>query len=93
MQLYRLCAHVFLMSLASLIAITSNRVSGEKMDIAGVIVIFIISMFVVTYFVCFFADMAEGLLVSVFLEEMLKEEREELQVAPSTIRKLYQDEK
>ena len=63
------------------------------MDIAGVVVILIISMFTVTYFVCFFGDIAEGLLLSVFLEEHLKKEKDDLSEAPDDIEKLYIKEK
>ena len=59
------------------------------MDIAGVVVIIFISMFTVTYFVCFFGDIAEGLLLSVFLEEHLKKEKDSLSEAPEDVEKLY----
>lgn len=59
------------------------------MNIQGVLVILIISMFTVTYFVCFFSDIAEGILLSVFLEEHLKEEHESLAEAPEKVQKLY----
>ena len=81
------------MGLVSVIAIYSSKISDDKMDISGVIVVFLVSMFTVTYFVCFFGDMAEGLLISIYLEEMLKEERDELEAAPKEIQKLYEDEK
>lgn len=82
-------SHVFLAGICSLIAITSNKVSSEKMDIAGVVVIIFISLFTVTYFVCFFGDIAEGLLLSVFLEEHLKKEKDSLSEAPEDVEKLY----
>ena len=59
------------------------------MDIAGVVVIIFISLFTVTYFVCFFGDIAEGLLLSVFLEEHLKKEKDSLSEAPEDVEKLY----
>ena len=75
--------------ICSLIAITTNKVSSDKMDIAGVVVIIFISLFTVTYFVCFFGDIAEGLLLSVFLEEHLKKEKDSLSEAPEDVEKLY----
>lgn len=63
------------------------------MDIAGVAMILVISMFTVTYFICYFGDLAEGILISVFLEEHLKNEYDSLEEAPTIVQKLYQKEK
>lgn len=91
-RLYRLCAHIVLMSIAVLVSAEARKIVDAKMDIAGVLVMFAISMFTITYFIGFYGDIAEGLLVSVFVEEKLSDPNgfiTELSIPPQCVKDVY----
>lgn len=65
-RLYRICAHITLMMMATLIAFGSNKNTYESPGVFGVFFVAIVSLFTVTYFIALHGDLAEGILVSVF---------------------------
>jgi hypothetical protein len=69
MQLYRLSAHIVIMMMATLIAFGANSHinNSSQPNIVGVLFVVIVSLFSVTYFISMHGDLAEGILVSIFI--------------------------
>lgn len=59
------------MMIATLIALAANTHTNNSPNIIGVIFVAIVSLFSVTYFISLHGDLAEGILVSIFVEERL----------------------
>jgi hypothetical protein len=61
------------MMIATLIAFGANSKvnSSSNPNIIGVLFVSIVSLFSVTYFISLHGDLAEGILVSAFIEERL----------------------
>jgi hypothetical protein len=61
------------MMMATLIAFAANAngYSNGSPNIVGVIFVAVVSLFSVTYFISLHGDLAEGILVSIFVEERL----------------------
>lgn len=70
-QLYRLSAHIVIIMLATLIALAWNHHTDQEPTMFGVFFVSLVSLFSATYFISLHADLAEGLLVSTFVEEKL----------------------
>lgn len=70
-QIYRLCAHAVLAGIASFISFQISRQHDGSSTIYGVIFIFVVAMFTVSYFISLHGDIAEGILISIFVEEKL----------------------
>lgn len=64
----RLGAHATLVGVVSFITVFMMEGSGGS-QIMGVVFIMVISLFTVTLFVSFHADVSEGILISMFVEE------------------------
>ena len=57
-RLYRLCAHITIMMIATLIAFSSNKYTDEKPGVVGVFFVALVSLFTVTYFISLHGDLA-----------------------------------
>lgn len=71
-QLYRLSAHVLIMTIATLIAFGGNNHTDYAPNIWGIFFVSVVSLFSVTYFVAFHGDLAEGVYISTIVEERLR---------------------
>lgn len=56
------------MMISTLIAFASNKHTDQHPGIFGVFFVAMVSLFSVTYFISLHADLAEGILISIFLE-------------------------
>lgn len=65
-RLYRICAHITIMMIATLISFGSNKNTNQEPGVFGVFFVAIVSLFTVTYFITLHGDLAEGVLVSIF---------------------------
>jgi hypothetical protein len=54
--------------IATLIALNSNKHTDNNPNLIGIIFVAIVSFFTCTYFIAFYGDLAEGVLISVFVE-------------------------
>lgn len=70
-QLFRISAHGILIAITCAISFLISKQHEGNNTIQGVVFCMLISLFMVTYFISFHADLAEGILVSVFVEEKL----------------------
>lgn len=59
------------MMIATLIALAANQHTDYPPNVVGVFFVSLVSLFSVTYFIGLHGDLAEGILVSVFVEERL----------------------
>jgi len=57
--------------IATLISLSANKHTESYPNIVGVFFVAIVSLFSVTYFISLHGDLAEGILVSIFVEERL----------------------
>jgi len=71
MKLYRLSAHIIIIMIATLISFSANKHTESSPNILGVFFVAVVSLFSVTYFISLHGDLAEGILVSIFVEERL----------------------
>jgi hypothetical protein len=65
-KVFRLAAHLLIVSIVTLIALGSMKTSGSG-DIGGILYIVVISIFTITFFIGLHGDLAEGLLISTFI--------------------------
>ncbi len=64
-----MAAHILIITLVTFISLlTVKSFSGES-DIWGILYIAVVSLFTITFFLGLHADLAEGLLISTFVEE------------------------
>ncbi len=59
-----------------MISIGTMKGSSGEASFFGMAFIIIVSLFTITYFVSFHGDLAEGILVSIFIEEKLSDDSE-----------------
>lgn len=90
-RLFRLAAHALLIFLTAITAIESSRTPSGGSTISGFIFVGIVALFVVTYFISLHADIAEGILTSIFIEEKLTQqdvplERKQLMQPPEIVK-------
>lgn len=71
-RLYRLSAHILIMTIATLIAFGANNHTDIAPRILGILFVSLVSLFSVTYFVAFHGDLAEGIYISTIVEERLR---------------------
>ena len=57
--------------MVTVISIGTMKGSSGEASLMGMIFIMIVSLFTVSYFISFHGDLAEGLLISIFIEEKL----------------------
>ena len=75
--------------LVAVISIGTMKGSSGDASIVGMVFIMIISLFTITYFICLHADIAEGLLISIFVEEKLTDR---VETPPESVKKVYDDD-
>lgn len=57
-RLYRICAHITIMMIATLIAFAGNKYTDNHPGVVGVFFVAIVSLFTVTYFISLHGDLA-----------------------------------
>lgn len=57
-RLYRLSAHIMIIMIATLIALSANKHTEHYPNIAGVMFVAVVSLFSVTYFISLHGDLA-----------------------------------
>lgn len=77
--------------IVTVISIGTMKGTGQ-ISIMGVVFIIIISLFTVTYFICFHGDILEGLLISIFVEEKLTDSSE-LYQPPQKVKETYNNDR
>lgn len=66
-RVYRLAAHLILMSIVTFISLLSVKSYSGHSEITGTLGIAVVSLFTVTFFIGLHGDLAEGLLISTFV--------------------------
>lgn len=77
-RVYRLAAHILLMTIVSFISLLSVKAASGQASISGIFFIALISLFTVTFFIGLHGDLAEGLLMSTFIEEAFEVDTNEV---------------
>lgn len=88
-QLYRLSAHVLIMTIANLIAFGYNNHTDSAPNIWGILFVSLVSLFSVTYFVALHGDLAEGVYISTIVEERLRHLEAKIYDLPSEVNENY----
>ena len=89
-RIFRLNQHMIPIVLTLIIAILTIDGSGKSPY--ALVCVVAISFFIVTYFLAYHGDTAEGILIAAFLDEGLSDQAPP-EFAPALIRKAYQDDK
>jgi hypothetical protein len=75
MQTYRLAAHVMIASIVTFISTMTIKSYSGRSEIEEILYIAMISLFTITFFIGLHGDMADGLMISAFVEEGYRSER------------------
>ena len=90
--------------ISTLIAFAANRHTINHPGVIGVFFVAMVSLFTITYFISLYGDLAEGILISVFVEERLSqfgkqvnihnqfEERGTITRPPQIVKDTYMDD-
>ena len=95
MQTYRLAAHAMIVSVVTFISVMTVKSYSGKSDIDGILYVAMISLFTITFFIGLHGDMADGLMISAYVEEgyeMDRGGRQQLHIPPEEMKRVYDED-